>query len=51
MNEQSINTLMEIQDGRGPFVAPALGYVYMGEEESSLVMYIQGKHFDSLTST
>lgn len=40
LDSRSINTLMEIQHGSGPFANPATGYVYMGDD-TSVVIYIQ----------
>ncbi|XP_013773936.2 uncharacterized protein LOC106458916 [Limulus polyphemus] len=38
--QDTINTLMEIQVGKGPFSAPATGYLHVGDE-TSLVVYLQ----------
>lgn len=40
LDQRSINTLMEIQKGPGPFDSPATGYVYMGDD-TSVVIYVQ----------
>ncbi|KAK7062985.1 Transcription elongation factor SPT4 [Halocaridina rubra] len=40
LDKRSINTLMEIQRGAGPFSSPATGYVYMGDD-TSVVIYVQ----------
>lgn len=41
LDSRSVNTLMEIQRGSGPFASPATGYVYMGDD-TSVVIYVQG---------
>ncbi|XP_013792003.1 uncharacterized protein LOC106475874 [Limulus polyphemus] len=38
--QDTINTLMEVQVGKGPFSAPASGYLHVGDE-TSLVVYLQ----------
>nr|XP_045596600.1 uncharacterized protein LOC123757186 [Procambarus clarkii]XP_045596601.1 uncharacterized protein LOC123757186 [Procambarus clarkii] len=40
LDSRSVNTLMEIQRGSGPFSSPATGYVYMGDD-TSVVIYVQ----------
>ncbi|XP_037790918.1 uncharacterized protein LOC119586284 [Penaeus monodon] len=40
LDSRSVNTLMEIQRGSGPFASPATGYVYMGDD-TSVVIYVQ----------
>ncbi|KAK8741608.1 hypothetical protein OTU49_002296 [Cherax quadricarinatus] len=40
LDARSVNTLMDIQHGSGPFESPATGYVYMGDD-TSVVIYIQ----------
>ncbi|XP_076351310.1 cuticlin-3-like [Tachypleus tridentatus] len=38
--QDTINTLMEVQVGKGPFSTPATGYLHVGDE-TSLVIYVQ----------
>ncbi|XP_066962457.1 uncharacterized protein [Macrobrachium rosenbergii] len=48
LDKRSVNTLMEIQEGTGPFSSPATGYVYMGDD-TSIVIYVQdpNREFDA----
>ncbi|KAK3860421.1 hypothetical protein Pcinc_033528 [Petrolisthes cinctipes] len=40
LDARSIDTLMVIQEGEGPFAGPATGYVHMGDD-ISVVIYVQ----------
>ncbi|CAL4141552.1 unnamed protein product, partial [Meganyctiphanes norvegica] len=48
LDSRSVNTLMEIQQGSGPFATPATGYIYMGDD-TSMVIYLSsgGKSLDA----
>ncbi|CAG0881143.1 unnamed protein product [Darwinula stevensoni] len=39
-NKYSVNSVMEIQEGKGPFSKPATGFIHVGDQ-TSLVIYIQ----------
>ena len=41
LDKRSVDTLMEVQAGAGPFARPAMGYVHLGEQ-ASVVFYVQG---------